>query len=167
MKKFFTFLLILITAFLGQNSTATTISGGISTSDSVPVGFFGTWKVVAVRTVTTNKNMFAQSSVEIWNLSKLNDVITLTNPISGATASVTVKNATSDTFIFQRITGDKEETVTETAQLILNGTNFTGSDTMVVRTRKKGMPEKTENAKYSLKAYKISGSDIRNIFSAW
>lgn len=111
--------------------------------------------------------MFAPSSVEIWNLSKLNDVITLTNPISGASASITVKDATSDTFTFQRVTGDGEETVTETAKLILNGANFTGSDTMVVRTRKKGMPVKVENVKYTLKAYKVSGSDIRSIFSSW
>lgn len=167
MKKFLTFLSILTIFIFGQISGATTLSGGISASDRVPVGFFGTWKVVAVRTVTTNEKMFAPSSVEIWNLSKLNDVITLTNPISGASASITVKDETSDTFTFQRVTGDGEETVTETAKLILNGANFTGSDTMVVRTCKKGMPVKVENVKYTLKAYKVSGSDIRSIFSSW
>lgn len=167
MKKIFALLFVISVLFWGQISAATTITGGISASDRVPVGFFGTWKVVAVRTNTTNTDMFAPSSVEIWNLSKQNDVITLTNPISGASASITVKDATSDTFTFQRVTGDGEETVTETAKLILNGTNFTGSDTMVVRTRKKGMPEKIENVKYTLKAYKVSGSDIRSIFSAW
>lgn len=167
MKKIFTFLSVILFLAIGQISMATTLTGGISASDRVPSGFFGTWKVVAVRANTTNTEMFAPSSVEIWNLSKINDVITLTNPISGASASITVKDATSDTFTFQRITGDGEETVTETAKLILNGTNFTGSDTMVVRTRKKGMPEKTENVRYTLKAYKVSGSDIRSIFSAW
>lgn len=167
MKKIFTFLSVILFLAIGQISTATTLTGGISTSDKVPSGFFGTWKVVAVRTNTTNTEMFAPSSVEIWNLSKQNDVITLTNPISGASASITVKDATSDTFTFQRVTGDSAESVTETAKLILNGTNFTGSDTMVVRTRKKGMPERTENVRYTLKAYKVSGSDIRSIFSAW
>lgn len=141
-----------------------TITGGISASNTVPVGFFGNWKVMAVRMQTTNQNMFAPYSVEIWNLSKSGDVITLTNPVSMASASITVKDTTSDTFTFQRVTGDKEETVTETAKLTLCGDNFTGLDTMVVRTYKNGMLVKTENVAYKLKATKISGDNIQNIF---
>lgn len=133
-------------------------------SDSVPAGFFGSWKVMAVRVQTSNNDMFSPYSVEIWNLSKTNDVITLTNPISGATASITVKDTTSDTFTFQRVTGDSKETVTETAKLTLNGDSFIGCDTMVVKYYKNGNIIKTENVAYNLKAYKISGAAINNIF---
>jgi hypothetical protein len=167
MKKFLYIIIILFTITCANLANATTISGGISATEQVPKGFFGTWKVVALRTNTSNSNMFAPNSIEIWNLSKSNDVITLTNPISGATASISVKEATSDTFTFQRVTGDKNETVTETAKLILNGPSFKGSDTMVVRTYKNGTLIKTENVVYSIQAFKLTGSDIRNILSAW
>ncbi|MBQ2645480.1 hypothetical protein IJG14_07930, partial [bacterium] len=103
-----------------------------------------------------NENMFAPYSVELWNISKNNNVITLTNPISGASASITVQNATEKSFTFQRVTGDKNETVTETANLNLNGSNFTGIDTMVVKYYKNGLMIKSEKVEYKLKAYKIN-----------
>ena len=166
MKKFVLILFLFLSLIMSSSfCTAMTITGGISATDRVPVGFFGSWKVMAVRVQTTNQNMFAPYSVEIWNLSKQNDIITLTNPISGATASITVKDATTDTFVFQRITGEKgDETVTETAKLTLNNENFTGIDTMVVRYYKNGVITKTENVEYKLKAYKISGKAINDIF---
>ena len=166
MKKFFVIFLIFVSVILSSSfCMAMTITGGISATDRVPIGFFGSWKVMAVRVQTTNQNMFAPYSVEIRNLSKQNDVITLTNPISGATASITIKDATTDTFVFQRVTGeDGNETVTETAKLTLTGESFTGFDTMVVRYYKNGAITKTENVEYKLKAYKISGKAINDIF---
>lgn len=158
-------LIIIIVLFLCPNcGETTTLTGGISMTDRIAEGFFGSWKVMAVRVQTTREEMFAPYSVEIWNLSKSNDVITLTNPISGASASITVKDAEGDTFTFQRVTGDRAETVTETAKLTLNGNSFIGSDTMVVRYYKNGYTVRTENVEYKIKAYKISGNSINDIF---
>ncbi len=164
MKKILVLILCFLLAGIFQPTYAVVIEGGISATDRVPVGFFGTWRVMAVRINTTNENMFAPYSVEIWNLSKNGDVITLTNPVSGAQASITVKEAEGNTFTFQRVTGDKQETVTETAKLTLNGDNFYGLDTMLVRTYKNGMLIKEERTAYKLKASKMSGSDIGDIF---
>ena len=100
----------------------------------------------------------------MWNLFKSGDVITLENPVSGAQASITVKDATENTFTFQRITGDSSEKVTETAALTLNGDSFTGYDTMSVKYYKNGKLLKEENVKYKLKAMKISGENIWKIF---
>lgn len=167
MKKFFVIFLVIFSMIVNPLQTrAVTITGGIEKSDLVPTGFYGSWQVMAVRVQTTNTNMFVPYSTEIWNLSKDGNVITLENPISGASASITIKDATKETFTFQRITGNKkEETVTETATLTLNGDSFFGNDTMVVRTYQNGQLVKTENVKYKLQARKISGSNIKNIFS--
>lgn len=167
MKKFFVIISVIFSMIAAPLTTkAVTISGGIEKSDLVPIGFFGSWQVMAVRANTSNANMFVPYSTEIWNLSKDGNVITLENPISGASASITIKDATSETFTFQRITGDKrDETVTETATLTLNGDSFFGCDTMVVKTYRNGQIIKTENVKYNLQARKISGSNIKNIFS--
>lgn len=164
MKFIVRIFLILIIFFMPKSTDCMTISGGISMSDQVPDGFFGNWKVMAVRVKTSNYDLFAPYSVEIWNLTKQNDVITLTNPVSGASASITVKDATTDTFTFQRITNDGNETVVETAKLILQGDNFTGCDTMTVKYYKNGNLIKTENVEYNLKAYKISGNSLNDIF---
>ena len=165
MKKFTCFIFTILSLLIHLNAEATVISGGISVTEQVPIDFFGSWKVMAVRDTTTNENMFAPYSVEVWNLSKNGNVITLTNPVSKAQASITVKNATSNSFTFQRITGkNTNETVTETAKLILQGDNFIGSDTMVVRTYKNNMLIKEEHVEYLLKARKLSGADINRIF---
>lgn len=165
MKKLTVFVIIILLSFTGiSDIKALTLTGGVSMTDSVPQGFFGSWKVFAVRTQTTNSEMFIPYSVEIWNLSKQGSVITLTNPVSGAEASISVTETTSATFTFERTTGDNNEKVVETAKLILQGDNFIGSDTMVVTTYKNGMPIKKENVEYKLKATKLSGEDIRRIF---
>jgi len=163
-KIFIIFALLLSFLFVNQFAEAKVIEGGVSVTDRVPTGFFGTWRVLAARVNTTNPQMFAPYSAEVWNLSKAGDVITLENPVSGAQASITVKDATDNTFTFQRITGDSSEKVTETATLTLSGDSFYGYDTMVVRYYKNGKLLKEENVKYKLKASKISGEDIRRIF---
>lgn len=165
MRKIF-IILIFFLSFLSFPDFAEgkVLEGGVTVTDRVPAGFFGAWKVVAVRVNTTNEQMFSPYSVEMWNLSKSGDVITLENPVSGAQASITVKDATENTFTFQRITGDSSEKVTETAALTLNGDSFTGYDTMAVRYYKNGKLLKEENVKYKLKAMKISGENIWKIF---
>lgn len=163
-KLLFLIFLFLSGIFFPLCGYSVTLTGGVSATENVPAGFFGSWKVMAVRSETTNQEMFAPYSVEIWNFTKSGNVITLTNPISGAQASITVKETASDTFTFQRVTGDKNETVTETAKLTLSGDNFYGLDTMSVKTYKNGMPVKQEYCAYKLKAVKISGSDIGKIF---
>lgn len=166
MKKIIIIITIFIlNSFNIQSVSSATITGGISISDYIPEGFFGSWHVTAVRERTTNERMFVAYSTEIWNLSKDKDVITLENPVSGASASITIKDVTGKTFTFQRITGDKNETVTETATLTLSDDSFFGCDSMIVRTYQNGTLIKTENVKYNLKARKISGSNIKNIFS--
>ena len=164
MNKIIKLLLLFMLIFLPDLSHGMTITGGVSMTDRVPDGFFGNWKVMAVRSETSNFDLFAPYSVEIWNLTKQNDVITLTNPVSGASASITVKDATTDTFTFQRTTRDKNETVIETAKLILQGENFIGCDTMEVRYYRDGNLVKTEKVAYKLKAYKISGNSVSDIF---
>ena len=165
MRKFFViFILFVFVLFFPQKIHSKVLNGGISVTDMVPAGFFGAWKVVAVQVSTTNSEMFAPYSVEMWNLFKTGDVITLENPVSGASASITVKDATENTFTFQRITGDSSEKVTETATLTLNGDNFYGYDTMSVKYYKNGKLLKEEYVKYKLKAAKISGDKLWRIF---
>lgn len=165
MKKYLIiFVLTVSFLFVPQKIYSKVLNGGISVTDMVPTGFFGAWKVVAVQVSTTNSEMFAPYSVEMWNLFKSGDVITLENPVSGASASITVKDATENTFTFQRITGDSSEKVTETASLTLNGDIFYGYDTMSVKYYKNGKLLKEESVKYKLKAAKISGDKLWKIF---
>ena len=140
------------------------VRGSISMSDRVPSGFFGSWKVVSVRSKTNNSNMFAPYSVDVWNLSKENDVITLSNPVSGAKASILVSEVNGSTVMFEKVSYDTDEKSVETPILTLEGDNFYGIDKIVVKTYKDNQLVKEDSVEYKIKATKVSGAKIPDLF---
>lgn len=140
------------------------IQGAISMSDRVPTGFFGSWKVFSVRSKTTNPEEFGPSGVDIWNLSKSGDVITLSNPVSGAKASIRVGEVNGSTVRFEKISYDQDEESIETPILTLEGDNFYGIDRIVVKSYKNGNLLKEDSVEYKVKAIKVSGATLPNLF---
>lgn len=160
MKRFFVTLLIIVLSQISAISAV--LQGGVS--KSVPQGFFGVWKVAAVLESTTNPSMFSPATNEVWNLLRDGNVLTLTNPVSGAVASITVTESGSDTFTFVRKTGDGDENVIETVKLNLKDDKFLGLDTMVVRTYKNGAKIREVKARYKLAAVKIGSEKDARLF---
>lgn len=142
-----------------------TIQGSISMTDRVPEGFYGTWKVFSIRTKTTNPEDFGPSGVDIWNLSRSGDVIILSNPVSGAKASVLVSEVNGSTVRFKKTSYDKDEESVETPILTLEGDNFYGVDRIVIKSYKNGTFLKEDSVEYKVKATKISGSTLPELFS--
>ncbi len=147
------------------NSGGITIRGSISLSDSVPSGFYGCWKVSSVRVKTTNPNAFGKYGSDLWNLSKSGDVITLSNPVSGASASVLVSEVNGNTVKFSKVSKDVDEESIETPILTLDGDNFSGIDKIVIRNYKNGKFVSEDSVEYQVKAVKVSGNTIPEIFS--
>ncbi len=141
----------------------TVIRGGVELSDRVPKGFFGTWKVTSVQTYTNNPMLFTERSTDYWNLSKEDDVITLSNPVSGAIASVTVKEVKNNQITFTRRKTESNENVTETPTLTLNGENFSGTDRIVIEKYKYGELISTDIVEYRIDAVKVSGDGAGKI----
>ncbi|MCI5888423.1 MAG: hypothetical protein MRZ62_02765, partial [Brachyspira sp.] len=70
--------------------TPTVLKAGVSLVREVPPALMGTWRVAAALKSTDSPTNFKKTSVDIWNLSRNNDVINLSNPFTGATASINV-----------------------------------------------------------------------------
>ena len=162
MKKLLISAIVSVFLFLPAFSQ-TVIKGGVALSDRVPKGFFGTWKVTSVQTYTNNPMLFTEKSTDYWNLSKEDDVITLSNPVSGAIASVTVKEVKNNQITFTRRKTDRNENVTETPTLTLNGENFSGTDRIVIEKYKYGRLVSTDIVEYRIKAVKVSGDGANKI----
>lgn len=145
-------------------SVSNVLQGGVSLSDRVPVGFFGAWKVISVRSQTNNPSMFAPYSVDIWNFSKASNVITLSNPVSGARASISVNEVNGETVRFKKVSYDVNEESVETPLLTLEGDNFHGVDRIEVKTFDNGRLVKTEFVEYKVRAIKMSGATIPDLF---
>lgn len=165
MKKFLMLFLILIFWLpAGYSHAQTLLKTGISLSDQVPKGFFGSWKIISVMTYSNNSKIFNEVTTDYWNLSKENDVITLSNPVSGAEASVNIEDVKGNRIKFTHVTRGKNATMTETPTLTLNGENFSGTDKIVIEKFKNGEKISEDVVIYKITAKKLSGNSARTIF---
>ena len=143
---------------------AQVIEGSIAMSDKVPKEFFGSWKVVSVCTHSTNKEYFGSKSLDLWTLSRMGNVVRLSNPMSGAVADVSVNDVKGQTVKFEKKVIYPDEESIETPILTLQGDKFSGIDKIVIRTFKDGKLIKEDYVEYKVKGTKISGMDALALF---
>lgn len=143
-------------------SSAETLKAGIAVDDYVPEVFYGTWRVNAKLIKTDSQKLFKNSTVDLWNISRSNNVITLENPATGAKASITVTKADSNGVTFEKESGDNVKNLHDRVELNINNDTFEGVNYITVKTYSTSGKdlEKVETAKYSLYGEKISGFNV-------
>ena len=123
----------------------------------VPQSFFGIWRVVSKRVETDSPAKFKERGLDLWNLSRTNNVITLCNPFNGAKAEITVKRADAKYVEFIKSGKYDKKILNDKVELYIDGDTFQGYDYLVLETYVDGKLTKVETAKYSLRGEKISG----------
>jgi hypothetical protein len=153
-----TIFLVVSTVFASETYTLKT---GISL-DKIPKEFYGTWRVTSQLVSTNSEGLFKESSTDLWNLSRVGNVITLDNPFSGAKASITVDEVNGRLIKFKKIGDYDSKKLTDTVQLTLGKETFTGTNNLKIDSISEidGRVLKTETATYKLMGEKISGSAI-------
>ena len=159
LKKIFVMLIL----FIGLPVLAETLKAGISTVDSIPNSFYGSWRVVAKLDKQSGSAYFKPQAVDFWNLSRTSNVIYLENPFSGANATVKLDYVDGNLIRFTK-TGDYDgnKKLTDTVDLKLNGDKFTGVNYITLETfsiRDNSLIKK-DTAIYLLAGEKISGTSI-------
>ena len=140
-----------------------TLKAGVSVIDSVPNTFYGNWRVVSKLQRTNAPAKFNSSSVDLWNLSREGDVLNLSNPFTGASASLTLSQASDSNIKFTRVSEvQNNQRVTEVVELNLNKDYFTGTNTWYwqVMSDVNGQIVSTYTARYSVRGEKLSGMSI-------
>lgn len=139
-----------------------TLKTGISI-DKIPKDFYGTWRVSSKLISTNSDATFKEGSVDLWNLSRVGNVITLDNPFSGAKASITVSDINGRAIKFKKVGDYDSKKLSDTVQLVLGKDTFKGTNNLKLDTTSEvdGHVIKTEWAIYSLSGEKISGSSIK------
>ncbi len=160
MRKLILFITCLVMlsglGFVPENLFAEILTGGVT---AVPESFFGTWRVVSTL-VDTDSVIFKENNLDLWNLSRLGDVITLCNPFNGAEANITVDKVNGSYIVFKKTGKYSGKDLTDVVEIKLNGDTFSGTDTLKLDTYSNvtGKIIKTETAKYNIKGEKISGN---------
>jgi hypothetical protein len=150
-------------SFFAQSfaSDNVTLSAGISVND-VPKTFFGSWRVTAKLEDSNSYGTFKPQSVDLWNLSRVNDIITLSNPFTGASADITIKSVEGNLVVFSKKAPYDNKMLTDTVSIRLEKNNFSGINTLTLESFSlvDGHVLKTETARYIIKGEKISGENI-------
>lgn len=166
--KFIFLIYILFASFVIANGAVSqaeesyTLRAGVSLVEKVPNSFMGTWRVSAKIKSTDSPQNFKQTSVDIWNLSKKGSVINLSNPFTGASATINVSYVDKNSIKFTKVGNYENQKLTDTVEISLNGDSFAGINTLTLVTYSDvdNSIIKTKQAVYHLKGDKISGSSI-------
>jgi len=166
-KNIFLLLLTILVTILSVSMTFAaeqtfTLKSGISI-DKVPKEFYGTWRVTSKVLTSTGDGIFKGSCVDLWNLSRVGNVITLDNPFSGAHASISVDEVSDRLIRFSKIGDFDGNKLTDTVELTLGKDSFTGTNYLKLDTVSpdNGHVIKTDKATYRLVGEKISGASIK------
>lgn len=161
------FISLLLIAIINQGSVfaqpPTVLKAGVSLVNEIPPALIGTWRVAAKLKATDSPANFKKTSVDIWNISRQNDVIKLSNPFTGASASINVNYVKKNTVKFTK-TGDyNNQKLTDCVEITIDGGKFTGLNTLTLVTLSSADNKSVVNSKtaeYTLLGEKISGADI-------
>lgn len=165
MKKILLVLFLFLTLTYAITTVAaqeTVLKAGISI-DKVPKELFGTWRVSSNLVATNKPEIFKKNTVDLWNLSKVGDVITLDNPFTGAHASIMIEDVKGMSVKFKKVGDYDSKKLTDTVQLNLGKETFTGTNTLKFDTISEidGHVMKSEIATYHLSGEKMSGQSIK------
>lgn len=141
------------------------LRGGVSVDKDLPEEFYGKWVVKSTLIDTNNPELFGPYSRDIWVFDRNGDTITLSNPLSGASASITVNEVAGKTAKFSRQRSKEDALEYETAQMTIEGDYFSGEDQQIIKHLSHGKIYKTDVVKYKVEGKKISGPALKDIFA--
>ena len=161
MKKVVFTVIYLIFSVLTVFADDFTLSAGVSVEE-IPKAFFGSWRVVAKLDDTNSYKTFKPQSVDMWNLSRVGDVITLDNPFTGAKAEISVKAVEGNLIVFTKKAPYDNKILTDTVSLRIDGGKFSGINTLKLEQFSliDNSLIKTESARYIIKGEKIAGESV-------
>ena len=160
-----TFISILFAGILSLNINSVLANNndmlktGISVTEQLPNDFFGTWRVVSHIIETDNPSIFKKKNIDIWNLSRSGDVVKLSNPFSGAQASVNVDFTGDGAIRFTKQSNIDKKILTDTVELYIVKDKFSGVNTIQldILSDIDNTVIKSTKATYTLTGEKISG----------
>lgn len=140
-----------------KTSPVKVLSGNVSVNKELPEGFYGEWKVASETIETNNPEHWGEIGLDHWILDRIGKTVTLSNPKTGATASITVTEVVGNRATFTRQKFSTNKTTTETVTVTIDGDKFSGTDTQIVKYLIGNEIYKTDVVKYRVVGQKIYG----------
>lgn len=138
------------------------LRAGVSKSLYLPDDMYGYWSVTGTLLETNAPGSFNQILHDIWVLEEVGDEVRISNPVTGASASVNVEKVEGNTATFHRTFVSRGGRVFfEMPTVTVFGDILNGSTINQFRFLKNGKVSQSYYAKYRLDARRIGGEKIR------
>ena len=135
---------------------------GVSTSQYLPPPMYGTWQVKATLVNSNYPQFFPPMSEDIWTLAQDGQTVTLTNPSTGAFATVDVTEVEGNKARFRHtVTMGKNRVFEENPSVTVADDRLFGQTRNRLLVNRKGQLAQTYVAEYRLEATRIGGSRIQ------
>lgn len=154
-----------VNVFAQSANNGNVLTAGISIIENVPQVFYGSWKVSSTLIDTNSPTTFKKENLDLWNLSRNGNVINLSNPFSGASASITLSYAKQNTVRFTKKSNYDGKILTDTVELHIEENKFSGVNTILLETLSDvdNSVIKSAKATYKLEGEKLSGRSLNGI----
>jgi hypothetical protein len=135
------------------------LNGGVSEVDKLPAEIYGKWAIHSTLLQAQNRDEFRESTSDMWVFSRVGNGLTLTNPVTEASATINIDEVINKTAKFSRESQTSRKKEIETVQIRIDGERFSGIDTFVIEKYKNGKLISQNVVKYKLQGTKVSGSN--------
>ncbi|MEI7474307.1 MAG: hypothetical protein WCK67_05960 [bacterium] len=156
---------IFIQLVINNSVSAKTLNAGIVIDKELPYALYGTWRVESERIETNNPYLFKADSIDIWNFSKQNGYVTLSNPQNNASSTIHVNEVKNNIATFSRQKNEDKYIEKEVCHIKLDDDTFYGTDTLVFESYNAGQLILVNSVEYKIIGKKIKGSKLNNLFA--
>ncbi len=140
------------------------LKGGVEATKELPEEFYGVWSVTSTLIDTNKPGLFNVTGSDVWRLEKTNGVITLSNPTTGARASIRVDEVRGQTAKFTRDSVDGPLREYESPTITVNGDTFVGEDYLVFEVYRANILVQNYYVKYRIEGRRLSKPKNPNLF---
>ncbi|MFN8615403.1 MAG: hypothetical protein U0003_05810 [Vampirovibrionales bacterium] len=135
----------------------------VTESYQLPAEMYGQWSVTATLLNTNMPGQHAQVVNDIWNLVQQGDVVTLSNPNTGATATITVDavKGNTATFTHKAVIKSGREYLVERPTVTVRGNSMRGTTTHQYISMRQGRVMGVYTAVFAIDAVKLGDESPR------
>lgn len=138
------------------------LNGSVEAIDKMPPAIYGQWAIRSTLLQAKYPDDYKSTTSDVWVFTRWNDYLTLTNPVTEATATISIDEVVNNRARFSRTSTSPRKHERETVQITIDSERFSGTDTFVIEKYKDGKLISQDVVKYKVQGTKVSGGN--NIF---
>jgi hypothetical protein len=138
------------------------LQAGVEVSQYLPPEMYGQWSVRATLIESNQPDLFSKVVNDIWNLERVDEVVIVSNPVTGASAAINVDSVKGNTATFHRwVNVSPKKRFVETPTVTVKGDRLSGVTVDQIQLISQGKLVQSYYGTYLLEATRVSGARVQ------